>query len=133
MGVSISVKQSGMQGEYTASVYCQTHDPKSGFRNTPTNAVTLTTKHLTCLGARPNVRDCQVSDRSTQTSDYVSAEHGRQEDRQWLQESKCVRDNRSGTTSDTLGVPQEDVSRICALSRRIKIARCKITHAPSST
>lgn len=72
----------------------------------PPHAVKSTTIHLTCSSAQPNVRVCQVSDRSTETVDYISPESWRQEDRQWLQESKCVRENRSETTSDTLGVPQ---------------------------
>ncbi len=82
----------------------------------PLNPVTLKAKRLTCLGAQPNVRGCLVSNRSTETVVYNSPEHWRQGDRQWLQESKCVRDNRFGTTSDTLSVTQPGcVTYMCTL------------------
>jgi hypothetical protein len=104
-----------MPGEYTRPLFVvrrMIQSLASGIH--PLNAVTLTTKRLTCRGAQPNVRGCQVSDRSTETVDYISPEHWRQEDRQWLQESKCVRDNRSGTTSDTMGVSQPSDTYMCS-------------------
>ncbi len=112
-----SHKDNGMQGEYSWPLFAfRRVIPSLASKIHPRNAVTLTSKHLTCLGVQPNVRGCQVSDRSAETLDYIFPERWRQEDRHLLQESKRVRDNRSETTSHTLGVPQPRcVKYMCTL------------------